>query len=40
VGKLRNAIHAAQSCVSLAGTEQTAGREAAFALASLRRRLN
>ena len=40
VGKLRNAIHAAQSCVSLAGTESTAGREAAFALASLRRRLN
>lgn len=40
VGKLRNAIHAAQSCVSLAGTETTAGREAAFALASLRRRLN
>ena len=40
VGKLKNAIHAAQSCVSLAGTETTAGREAAFALASLRRRLN
>ena len=40
VGKLKNAIHAAQSCVSLAGTETTAGREATFALASLRRRLN
>ena len=40
VGKLKNAIQAAQSCVSLAGTETTAGREAAFALASLRRRLN
>lgn len=40
VGKLKNAIHAAQSCVSLAGTEHTAGREASFALASLRRRLN
>lgn len=40
VGKLKNAIHAAQSCVALAGTENTAGREATFALASLRRRLN
>jgi len=40
VGKLKNAIHAAQSCVALAGTDHNAGREATFALASLRRRLN
>jgi regulator of sirC expression with transglutaminase-like and TPR domain len=40
VGKLKNAIHAAQSCVALAGTDNNAGREATFALASLRRRLN
>jgi len=40
VGKLKNAIHAAQSCASLAGSDTTAGREAIFALASLRRRLN
>jgi regulator of sirC expression with transglutaminase-like and TPR domain len=40
VGKLKNAIHAAQSCISISGNETAAGREATFALASLRRRLN
>lgn len=40
IGKLRNAIHAAQSCISLASSETTAGREATFLLSSLRRRLN
>ncbi len=40
VGKLKSAIRAAQSCVAIGGTQTTAGREAAFALMSLRRRLN
>lgn len=40
VGKLKSAIGAAQSCVAIGGTETTAGREATFALMSLRRRLN
>ncbi len=40
VGKLKSAMRAAQSCISMAGSDSTAGREAIFALASLRRRLN
>lgn len=40
VGNLKSAIRAAQSCLSMVGTGQAAGREAIFSLASLRRRLN
>lgn len=40
VGKLRNAITAAEACMRLADASTTPGREAAFLLASLRRRLN
>jgi regulator of sirC expression with transglutaminase-like and TPR domain len=39
-GKLKGAIQAAQQCVALADRESVEGREAAFSLASLRRRLN
>lgn len=40
IGKLKGAIQAAQQCMSLADRESVEGREAAFSLASLRRRLN
>jgi hypothetical protein len=40
VGKLRNAITAAEACMRLADASTTPGREAAFLLAGLRRRLN
>jgi regulator of sirC expression with transglutaminase-like and TPR domain len=40
VGKLNGAIRAAQSCVSLAGVETPEGREAAFILQGLKRRVN
>ena len=39
-GKLKGAIQAAQQCMALADRESVEGREAAFSLASLRRRLN
>ncbi|MFN9541591.1 MAG: SirB1 family protein [Alphaproteobacteria bacterium] len=39
-GKLKGAIQAAQKCMALADRESVEGREAAFSLASLRRRLN
>ncbi|MBI1211504.1 MAG: hypothetical protein GC190_08575 [Alphaproteobacteria bacterium] len=40
VGKLKGAIVAAESCLRLAGDESTIGREAAFALLSLKRMVN
>jgi len=40
IGKLKGAIQAAQRCMALADRESVEGREAAFSLASLRRRLN
>jgi len=40
VGKLNGAIRAAQSCVTLAGVESAAGREAAFILQGLKRIVN
>ena len=40
VGKMNGAIRAAQSCMSLAGVETAEGREAAFILQSLKRRVN
>jgi len=39
-GKLKGAIGAAESCVKLAGDKSTVGREAAFALLSLKRMVN
>ena len=40
VGKLKGAILAAESCQRLAGDKSTIGREAAFALLSLKRMVN
>jgi regulator of sirC expression with transglutaminase-like and TPR domain len=40
VGKLKGAIAAAESCLKLAGDKNTVGREAAFALLSLKRMVN
>ena len=40
VGKLKGAILAAESCLKLAGDKSTVGREAAFALLSLKRMVN
>ena len=40
VGKLKGAIAAAESCLKLAGDKSTVGREAAFALLSLKRMVN
>lgn len=40
VGKLKGAILAAESCLKLAGEKSTIGREAAFALLSLKRMVN
>lgn len=40
VGKLKGAIAAAESCLKLAGDQNTIGREAAFALLSLKRMVN
>jgi regulator of sirC expression with transglutaminase-like and TPR domain len=39
-GKLKGAILAAESCLKLAGDKSTIGREAAFALLSLKRMVN
>jgi regulator of sirC expression with transglutaminase-like and TPR domain len=40
VGKLNGAIRAAQSCIALSDAESSAGREAAFVLHGLKRRVN
>lgn len=40
VGKLNGAIRAAQSCIALSDAESAAGREAAFVLHGLKRRVN
>lgn len=40
VGKMKGAIKAAETCVRLAGVENQAGREAAFAIQSLKRLVN
>jgi regulator of sirC expression with transglutaminase-like and TPR domain len=40
VGKLKGAISAAESCLKLAGDTSTVGREAAFAVLSLKRMVN
>ncbi len=40
VGKMRGAIKAAESCLQLAGDKSSVGREAAFALLSLKRMVN
>ncbi len=40
VGKMNGAIRAAQSCVSMAGTHSSIGREAAFVLQGLKRQVN
>jgi regulator of sirC expression with transglutaminase-like and TPR domain len=40
VGKLNGAISAAQSCIALSGADNSAGREAAFMLHRLKRKVN